>query len=189
MTTTPDSILTDSEAAMKKALEYLTGELRGVRAGRASPALVEYIKVDYYGSPTELKSLAAVSVPEPTQLLIKPFDASSVGTIKHAIEQANLGVNPQVEDKAIRISIPALSGDRRKELAAQCRKIGEEQKVAIRNVRRDANKHADGLLKGDVNYSEDEIKTLHSEIQDLLKKYEGEIDNAVAKKVDEITTV
>lgn len=190
MTTDPDTILLDAEDAMQKAVSYLSGELRGLRAGKASPAMVEFVKVDYYGSPTELKSLAVVSTPEPTQLLIKPFDATSLGTIKHAIEEADLGLNPQVEDKQIRISVPALSTERRNQLAAQAKKIGEEQKVAIRNVRRDANKHADGLTKAaDAHYSEDEIKTLHDEIQDLLKKYESKIDEAVKSKTEEIKAV
>jgi ribosome recycling factor len=190
MSTDPDTILLEAEASMKKAEEYLSAELRGIRAGRASPAMVEFVKVDYYGSPTDLKSIAAVSVPEPTQLLIKPFDASAVGAIRQAIEDAQLGVNPQVEDKQIRINIPSLTADRRKELVAQAKKVGEEQKVVMRNARRDANKHADTLGKQDgTHYSEDEIATLKDEIQDLLKKYEGSIDSMISKKADEITKI
>ncbi|MEL6741430.1 MAG: ribosome recycling factor [Planctomycetota bacterium] len=190
MTTDPDTILLEAEDSMQKALTYLAGELRGLRAGRASPAMVEFVKVDYYGSPTEIKSLAVVSTPEPTQLLIKPFDATSIGAIRQAIEDADLGLNPQVEDKQIRISVPALSTERRNQLTGQAKKIGEEQKVALRNTRRDANKHADALAKGDsTSYSEDEIKTLHTEIQDLLKKYESQIDAAIKAKTEEIMTV
>ncbi|MFK7759361.1 MAG: ribosome recycling factor [Phycisphaerales bacterium] len=190
MSTDPDTILLEAEEHMKKAADYLAAELKGIRAGRASPAMVEFIKVDYYGSPTELKGLAVVSVPEATQLLIKPFDASSVGAIRQAIEEANLGVNPMVEDKQIRINLPSLTTDRRKQLVAQAKKVGEEQKVVMRNARRDANKHADTLAKqsGTV-YSEDEISTLKDEIQDLLKKYEASIDENMTKKSAEILTV
>ncbi len=190
MSTDPDTILLEAEDQMKKAIEYLGSELKGIRAGRASPAMVEYVKVECYGSDTDLKSVAAVSVPEPTQLLIKPFDPSLVGAIKNGIESANLGVNPMVEDKQIRINLPSLTSDRRKELVAQAKKTGEEQKVVLRNARRDANKHADGLAKQDgTHYSEDEIKSLHNEIQELLKKFEGKIDEMVTKKSAEITEI
>jgi len=190
MSTDPDTILLEAESHMQKAQEYLGAELRGIRAGRASPAMVEFVKVDYYGSPTDLKSLAAVSVPEPTQLLIKPFDAGAVGAIRQAIEDAQLGVNPQVEDKQIRINLPTLTKDRRQELVSQAKKIGEEQKVVMRNARREANKHADSLAKQDgVHYSEDEIATLRDEIQELLKNYEKQIDDMIAKKSAEITEI
>lgn len=186
----PDTILLESEDGMSKALEYLTKELRGLRTGRASPSLVEYVKVDYYGSSTDLKSLAAISVPEPTQLLIKPFDPSAAGEIKKAIEASGLGLNPVMEDKQIRLNLPALSRDRRQQYATQAKKIGEEQKVTMRNVRRDANKHADALEKqSGAHHSEDDIKQLKEEIQELLKKYEGKVDEAVKAKVDEIMEV
>src|SRR5215510_821409 len=138
----PDTILLETEDHMIKALEHLKKELRGIRTGRASPSLVEFVKVDYYGSQTDLKSLAAISVPEPTQLLVKPFDAGSIGEIKKAIESAGLGLNPMSEGKQLRINVPALSGERRQQLTAKVKKMGEDQKVAIRNARRDGNKHA-----------------------------------------------
>jgi len=187
---TPDSILMDAEEHMLRSLDYIKKELRGLRAGRASTALVEYIKVDYYGSPTDLKALAAISIPESTQILIQPFDPGSVAEIKKALETSDLGLNPQVEAKNIRINIPPLSKDRRQQLVGQAKKMGEEAKVAIRNTRRDANKHADQLAKDKTNpISEDEVKGLHAEIQDLLKKYEKEIDEAVDHKAKEITEV
>tara|TARA_R110000744_G_scaffold111090_5_gene209320 strand:+ start:2596 stop:3168 length:573 start_codon:yes stop_codon:yes gene_type:complete len=190
MSTDPETILMEAEEHMQKAAEYLAAELKGIRAGRASPAMVEFIKVEYYGSQTDLKSLAVVSVPEATQLLIKPFDASSVGAIRTAIEEANLGVNPMVEDKQIRINIPSLTTDRRKQLVAQAKKVGEEQKVVMRNARRDANKHADTLDKqAGTHYSEDQIAQLKDEIQELLKKYEGKIDANMTKKSAEIMEV
>ena len=190
MTTTPDAILNEAEASMTKAKEYLSSELRGIRTGRASTALVEYVKVDYYGSPTDLNQLAAISTPEANQILIKPFDAGSVQAIKQGIENAGLGLNPQVEAKMVRITIPPLDSDRRKQLMGQAKKHGEEQKVVLRNARRDANKHAEALGKdSDAHISEDEVSTLKDEIQDLLKKYEAEIETMVKKKSDEISEV
>ncbi|GAB4544419.1 MAG: ribosome recycling factor [Phycisphaerales bacterium] len=187
---TPDSILNEAESQMKKAQEYLQKELRGLRTGRASTALVEYVKVDYYGQSTDLKSLAAISVPEATQLLIQPFDPSSVHEIKKAIETAELGLTPQVDGKVIRVNIPSLSKERRTQLAAQAKKMGEEAKVTCRNARRDANKHADQLGKDkSAHMPEDEIKTLKDEIQELLKKYEGEIVKMVDTKSAEIMEV
>ncbi|RMH10205.1 MAG: ribosome recycling factor [Planctomycetota bacterium] len=190
MTTDPDTILLESEEAMQKAVDYLKHEFQGLRTGRATTALVDYVKVDYYGSPTDLKSLAAISIPEPSQILIKPFDASSLGAIKQAIEASGLGLTPMVEAKQIRLSIPPLTAERRQQLVAQAKKLAEEQKVVMRNVRRDANKHADGLAKQDgQHYSEDEIKTLKEEIQELLKKYEAKVDEALSKKTAEITEI
>ena len=190
MSTTPDEILLDAEESMTKAIDYLQQEMRGIRTGRASTALVEYVKVDYYGSPTDLKSLAAISTPESNQILIKPFDAGSVNAIKQGIENAGLGLNPQVEAKMVRITIPPLDSNRRKQLAAQAKKHGEEQKVVLRNTRRDANKLADSLAKQDgTHYAEDEIETLKTEIQELLKTYETKIEEIVKKKSDEISEV
>lgn len=187
---TPDSILNDAQQSMEKAIDYLKHELRGLRTGRASTALVEYIKVDYYGSATDLKSLASISVPEPSQILIKPFDAGSMNEIRKAIETSDLGLNPMADGKQIRINIPALSGDRRKQLVGHAKKVGEETKVALRNARRDANKHADQLTKQPgANYPEDEIETLKTEIQDLLKKNEATVDTLVEDKSKEILTV
>lgn len=186
----PDTILLEAEEAMEKALDYLKSELRGVRTGRATPAMVEFVKVDYYGSMTDLKALAAISTPEPTQLLIKPFDAGAVQAIKSAIEKSGMGVNPVVEAKQIRIMLPPMSQDRRQKEAARVKKMGEEQKVAIRNVRRDANKHADSLKTSTTqHYPEDDINTLKEEIQKLLKKYEDDIDKRIEDKTKEIMTI
>ncbi|MDX9912950.1 MAG: ribosome recycling factor [Phycisphaerales bacterium] len=190
MSSDPDTILLEAEEAMTKALDYLKNELRGVRTGRASTALVEFLKVDYYGSQTDLKAIAAISTPEPTQILIKPFDKGALGEIKKAIESSSLGLNPVQEAGQIRLSIPALSKDRRQQLVGHVKKMGEEQKVAIRNVRRDANKHADALAKDTTqNIPEDEIEGLKEEIQDLLKKLEAEIDKAVEEKSKEVMEV
>jgi len=188
MSTDPDTILLEAEEAMEKGLEYLKHELRGVRTGRASPGLVEYVKVEVYGAPTDLKSIAAISSPEPTQLLIKPFDPSILDEIRKSIENSELGLNPMPEGKQIRLNVPPLSGERRQQLVNRCKKMGEETKVVLRNARRDANKHADALTKqADAHYPEDEIKTLKEEIQELLKKHEAEVDKAVEHKTKEIT--
>lgn len=185
----PDTILLETEELMTKAVEHLKKELRGIRTGRASPSIVEYVKVDYYGAQTDLKSLASISVPEPTQLLIKPFDAGAVGEIKKAIEAAGLGLNPMPEGKQLRINLPPLSGDRRKQLSGQCKKLAEETKVQLRNARRDGNKHADTLKSGANHIPEDELEQLKTEIQELLKKFESETDKMVAEKSKEIETV
>ncbi len=186
----PDEILLETEEHMVKSLDHLKRELKGMRTGRASTALVEFIKVDYYGDMQDLKNIAAISVPEPTQLLIKPFDAGSMNAIKKAIETSGLGLNPMAEGKQFRLNLPPLSGDRRKQLAGHCKKIGEETKVALRNARRDGNKHAEALEKNPAKHiPEDEIKTLKEEIQELLKKYEKETDDLVAKKTREIEEI
>jgi len=190
MTTDPDTILLQAEESMEKAVDYLKQELRGVRTGRASPALVEFIKVDYYGASTDLKSIAAISVPESTQLLIKPFDTGALSAIKTAIEKSGLGINPVMEGKQVRLMLPAMSQERRQKDAARVKKMGEESKVVIRNSRRDANKHADALGKGPGSHvPEDEVKTLKEEIQKLTEKYEGEVDKRVEEKSKEILTL
>lgn len=184
----PDTILLSAEESMEKAIEYLKHEMRGIRTGRATTAMVDYVKVEYYGASTDLKSLAIISVPEPTQILIKPFDAGSASDIKKGIEAAGLGLNPMMEGKQIRINVPPLSGDRRQQLVSKLKKLAEEAKIVLRNSRRDANKAADGV-KAAGHHSEDEIETLKTEIQELLKKYEGEVDKRVEEKTKEITEV
>lgn len=190
MTVDPDTILLTAEETMEKAVDYLKHEMKGLRTGRATTALVDFLKIDYYGAQSDLKSLAAISIPEPTQILIKPFDPSCIGEIKKAIESSGLGLNPMNEGKQIRLNIPPLSGERRQQMVAKCRKMGEEQKVALRNVRRDANKHADDLKKSTAkHYSEDEIEGLKKEVQELLKKFETDVDKRVEDKCKEITEI
>lgn len=187
---TPDSILKTTEGAMTKAMDYLKAEFKGVRTGRASPAMVEFLKVEAYGSMSDLKNNAAIAVPEPTQILIKPFDAQLVGAIKTAIEKSGLGINPIVEGKQLRLVIPAMSQDRRQKESARIKKMCEEQKVIMRNARRDGNKHADDLKKNTAkHYPEDEINTLKEEIQNLLKKYETDADKLLENKTKEIMTI
>ncbi len=190
MSTDPDTILLETEETMEKAVEYLRKEFRGLRTGRASTALVEFIKVDYYGSMTDLKSIAAISIPEPAQLLIRPFDVGAMSAIKQAIDASGLSLNPISEGKQIRLVLPALTSERRAQLVNHCKKLAEEARVSLRNVRRDANKNADAMSKAPgAHYPEDEIETLKEEIQALLKKYEETVDKMVEDKSKEITTV
>ena len=182
-----DEALLTAEDSMGKAANYLKQELRGMRTGRASTALVEFIKVDYYDSPTELRQLALISVPEPTQLLIKPFDPSSTQSIVKALQSSDLGLNPTTEAKQIRLVIPALSGDRRNKLIGSVKQMGEQAKIAIRNARRDANKHVDQASKDKgLGLSEDDTKNAKEEIQDLVKKYEKQADGQIEVKTKEL---
>lgn len=177
----------ECRSRMDKSLEYFERELRGIRTGRATTALIDYIKVDYYGSPTDLRELAAISVPEPTRLLVKPFDPAVTGEIVKAIERADLGLNPQQDGQMIRISVPAPSAERRKQLVAQVRKMAEDARVAIRNERRDAIKHVDGLVKDkEQHISEDDGKATKHNIDELTKAHTKNIDAAYEKKAGEI---
>lgn len=185
-----DETLLICEEAMDKAVDYLKSELRGVRTGRASTALVDFVKVDYYGAPTELRQLARVTVPEPTQILIKPFDASCVKEIGKAIEAAGLGLNPVVEAKQVRLVLPALSGERRTQLISSVKQMGEQAKVTIRNARRDANKHVDQAAKDkSLHLSEDDAEGAKEDVQKLLKNYEGQVDELVTAKSKEIQEI
>ncbi|NLF30429.1 MAG: ribosome recycling factor [Planctomycetes bacterium] len=180
-----DEILLDCEEKMESAVSYLRGELRGVRTGRASAGLVDHLKVDYYGSPTDLRQLASIAVPEPTMIMIKPFDPSSVKDIEKAILAANIGMTPMVDGKLIRLNVPALSTERREQLAGQIRKTGESTRVVIRNARRDANKviereQKEGLI------AEDDAEKGKEDIQDLTKKYEGLVTSILEAKTEEI---
>ncbi|MSR28895.1 MAG: ribosome recycling factor [Phycisphaerales bacterium] len=185
-----DTILLEVEEKMEKSLEHLQREVRGIRTGRASTALLEYIKVDYYGSFVDLRELAGISVPEPTQLLVKPFDPGAKAAIVKAIETSSLGLNPQSEGTQIRVSVPSPSSERRKQLATQVRKMAEESRVAIRNERRDANKAID-LLAHDAKakISEDAATKAKEYIDELTKKVALRIDELSDKKVKEIEEV
>ena len=185
-----DEILLNAEEAMEKALEYLKNEMRGVRTGRATTGLVEFVKVDYYDSPTDLRQLAMVSVPEPTQILIKPYDPSSIQLIVKAIQNSGLGLNPISEGKQIRLNLPTLTGDRRNQLTASIKQMGEQAKVTIRNARRDSNKQLDQAVKEkSLHLSEDDVEQAKHETQDLVKKYEKKVHDLVAEKTKEIQEV
>ncbi|MCG3138766.1 MAG: Ribosome-recycling factor [Phycisphaerae bacterium] len=187
---TLDQIQKDCRKHMDKAIEFLQEELRGIRTGRASPGLIEHVKVHVtsYNSTMDLRELAMISAPEPTQLLIKPFDPGTIRDIDKAIQASNLGLTPMVDGATIRLPIPPLSGERRKHLINEIKRMAEAQKVAIRNARRDANKHLDSEEKAATS-GEDVIEAAKEEIQKMLKKYEGLIDQQLAAKQKELETV
>ncbi len=176
------------EQKMKKTIGVLKEELLSIRAGRANPALLDRITVNYYGSETPLKQIAGVSAPEPRLLVVQPYDASSISDIERAIIQSDLGINPSNDGKIIRLAIPMLTEERRKELQKIVKKLGEEIKVALRNERRDAN---DKLKKMQKNkeLTEDDLKKCEEEVQKLTDKYTKEIDQTISQKEKEILEV
>jgi ribosome recycling factor len=180
-----DDILLECEEKMDSALKYLRDELRGVRTGRASAGLVEHIKVQYYGSPTDLRKLANLAVPEPDLIVIKPFDPASMTDIQKAIQSSNIGLTPMADGKLIRLKVPSLSTERREQLAGQVRKMGEASKVAIRNARRDANKDVDKEEK-DGLIPEDQAEKGKADIQKLTDDYEKQVADLVDGKTKEI---
>ena len=183
-----DDVLMDCEEHMEKAIEHLQHELRGIRTGRASPALVENIHVDYYGTPTPMKSIASISVPEATQLLIKPFSPQDLKAIEKAINDSKIGLTPHSDGKQVRLTLPPLSQERRLQLVGQTKGFAETAKVAIRNARRDANKVIQTEQKGGV-VTEDEAKSGETQVQDLTKQYEAKVDELIEKKKNEILQV
>jgi ribosome recycling factor len=183
-----DDILLDCEEQMDKALEHLKHELRAIRTGRATPALVENIRAEYYGSPTELRAMASISIPEATQILIKPFDPSSIKFIEKAINDSKLGVTTQNDGKTLRLRLPPMSQERRLQMVGQCKGFAETAKISIRNARRDANKVADTEQKGGL-ITEDEGEKTKTQIQELTKQYETKVDELVEKKRAEVMEV
>jgi ribosome recycling factor len=178
-------ILKDAEGRMEKALDVLRNQLKSQRTGRASPGMLDGIRVDYYGSPTPVNQIANVSCPDPASILIKPFAADDLKEIEKAIRSSDLGLAPNNDGKVIRLTVPAMSGDQRKKIAQQIKKQAEEQKVSCRNVRRDANKALDQSEK-DGDITEDERDKQKEKVQNLLKTYEGKIDDLVGKKEKEV---
>ena len=183
-----DEILLECEERMEKTIEYLGNELKGIRTGRASTALIEYLKVDYYGASTDLRELAAVSVAEATILMVKPFDPGAKNEIIKAIESSDLGLNPQSDGNTIRISIPTPTADRRKQLVAQVKKLGENSKVALRNERRDANKNLDSA-QSEHKLGDDEIKGAKESVDDSTKACNKKIEHMVTRKATEIEEI
>lgn len=174
----------DVENKMKNAIVSLEKRFTTVRAGRANPSSLDGVVVDYYGSMTPLKSLATISVPEATQLLIKPFDRSCLGSIEKAIIAANLGFNPSNDGETIRIVIPALTEERRRELTKQVKAMAEDAKVVIRNIRHEAN-----LKIEKMELPEDEEKGMMKDVQELVNDYNKDIDNLYKDKEKELMTV
>ncbi len=182
-----DEIAFEAEGKMEKAASFLSGEFRGIRTGRATTGLVEHIKVDYYGSSTPLQQLASLATPEANLIVIKPFDPSSIKDIERAILASELGITPQSDKRVIRLAVPQLSGERRKQLANQVKQMAEQGRISIRNIRREANKHIDQEQK-DKNASEDEATKGKDEIQKLTKKYEDKVGELLKGKLSEIET-
>jgi ribosome recycling factor len=183
-----DDILLDCEEHMEKALDHLKHELRGIRTGRASPAMVENVKIEYYGSLTDLKSIASISVPEATQLLIKPFSPGDLHAIEKAISDSKIRATPRSDGKTLRLILAPMSQEVRTKMVTQCKHIAEAAKIAIRNARRDANKIADTEEKGSV-LSEDEATSVKDQITELTKQYEGKVEEMIEHKRQEIMQV
>ena len=179
------AIIATHENGMEKTVDFLRNELKSVRTGRASPGLVENLSVEYYGSPTPLKSLATIAAPEPASIVIKPFDPESLKDIERAIKSSDLSLAPVIEGKMIRLNIPPLSEERRKQIVQQVKQLGEKSKVSVRNIRRDANKQLDDELKNKT-ITEDDSKKGKSNIDDITKKHVEQIDEIVKAKSEEI---
>jgi len=182
---TTDEALFDAEERMEKALNVFKDGLRGLRTGRATPALLDALRVEYYGSPTPIKQIAQVSTPDPQQLVIRPFDANALKDIEKAIRASNLGLAPNNDGKIIRLQVPSMSGEQRQKMVALIKKQAEEAKVACRNVRRDANKHLETSEK-DGDLTEDELTKGKEQVQNLLKSFEDKIQDAADKKSKEV---
>ena len=182
---TADEILMDAEERMEKAVDVLKHNLGGIRTGRANPGLVDSLRVEAYGSPTPIKQLASVSAPEATQILIRPYDAGVIKDIEKAILASDLGLNPQSDGRVIRLNVPPLSTEVRKKLVARIKDLGEESKVSIRNVRRDANKAAETSEKEKI-LSEDDCKSVKDQIQDLTKNYENKVSDMMKAKEKDV---
>ncbi len=178
-------ILKEAEDRMEKALQFLRDELRGLRTGRATPALVENIRVDYYGSPTPFKQLAQITTPDAQSILIRPYDHGALKDMEKAIRSSDLGMSPNNDGKLLRLTVPAMSGDQRKKIVQNIKKMSEEAKVSCRNIRRDANKQFEQEEKNKT-LSEDEADRGKEDVQSLLKKYEDRIAEVADKKSKEV---
>lgn len=179
-----DEILIETESRMESAIESLIKRFTNIRAGRANPAILDGILVSYYGTDTPLKQLANISIPEARQLMIKPFDKSLLAAIEKAIYEANIGLTPNNNGEMIILNIPALTEETRKEYVKQAKSIGEEAKIALRNIRQDANNDIKKL-----ELPEDESKSLMDEIQELINKYNKIVEEKTKEKENELMTV
>ena len=180
-----DKIVKEHESNMQKCIDHLKSELRGVRTGRASTSLVDNLKVEYYGAITPLNQMATMAAPDATTIVIKPFDPSGIKDIVKAIQTSDLGLNPIADGKTVRLSIPPLSEERRKQIVQQIKQTGEMTKVSVRNVRRDANKALDDAEKAKT-ISEDLRDKGKKDIDDLTKKFVAQADEIVKSKSNEI---
>ncbi|MGA7669442.1 MAG: ribosome recycling factor [Nitrolancea sp.] len=183
-----DDILLDAEDRMEKTIVALRRELSGIRTGRAAPGLIEHLDVEYYGTPTPLNQLAGISAPEPRLLVVQPWDRGSLGIIEKAIRSSDLGLNPTNDGQLIRIAIPALTEERRKSLVRVVRAKVEEDRVALRNIRRDAVAQIKDLMK-DKQIGEDDERRGEQQIQDLTDRFVSEADTIGKQKEDEVLEV
>jgi len=183
-----DDLIQDATRRMDKSVEAAQHEFATLRTGRATPALLDRIQIDYYGTQTPLKQLATINAPEPRMLTIQPFDPSSVGTIERAIQESDLGLTPSNDGKIIRLPIPQLTEERRKELVKVVRHMAEEGRVAVRNVRRDAIKHLEELVKNG-SVGDDEERAAEGRAQKLTDEHVAKIDDLLKRKEAEIMEV
>lgn len=178
-------IVSETESRMKKAVEILHDDLKTIRSGRASTGLVENIKADFYGTPTPLKQMATLATPQADMIVIKPFDPASIKEIEKAIKNSDLSIAPVIDGKIVRLNIPALSEERRRQLVQQAKQAGEQAKVSIRNMRRDAIKNLEKQEK-DKAITEDDLDKGKKQIDDLTKQYTEKVDTIIKHKSDEI---
>lgn len=183
-----DDVLMNSEEKMASSVEHTRGELVSIRTGRANPAMFNGVMADFYGAPTPINQMATISVPEPRMLLIKPFDASTMRDIEDAIRNSDLGVNPTDDGQVIRVTVPQLTEERRKDLVKQAKQKGEDGKVAIRNVRRQGMDVLKKIQK-DGDAGEDEVQTAEKALDKTTQSYVAQIDELVAKKEAELMEV
>ncbi len=181
-------LIKNTEEKMNKTVAVLERDYKSIRAGRANAAVLDRIAVDYYGVPTPIQQMAAVSAPEPRVLMIQPWDATTLKTIEKAILTSDIGINPQNDGRVIRLSFPPLTEERRKEIVKDVRKIAEDSKVAVRNTRRDAIEKLKGLKKNNL-VTEDDVTNGEKQIQNLTDKYCKEIDELAALKEKEILEI
>ncbi len=182
------TILHDAEERMKKSIEHFKHEMSTIRTGRATPSLLDMVKVDYYGTKTPLNQIGSVSAPEPRMLLVQPWDKNALAPIEKAIMEADLGLNPSNDGNVVRIPIPELSGERRRDLVKLVKKMAEDSRVSVRNIRRDVN---DDIKKLEKNHeiSEDQMKDALDDVQELTNKYIKEVDTLLDEKEKEILEV
>ncbi|KAK9865666.1 hypothetical protein WJX84_002978 [Apatococcus fuscideae] len=186
LTTEDIDVEADTMERMEKSMDSLKGKFSTIRTGRANPAILDRIQVDYYGALTPLRQLAGISVPDSSMLVVQPYDTGAMDEIERAILESDLGINPTNDGKILRLNIPQLTAERRKEFGKTVSKLGEEGKIAIRNVRRDAMKTVD---KMDDSVSEDEKKSLEDAVQDLTDDYVKQIDSMIKSKQEELEKV
>ena len=180
-----DDILLDAEERMEKTIEVLKSSLAGLRTGRANPGLVDTLRAEVYGAATPIKQIASVGAPEPTQIVIRPYDISLIKDIEKAIVASDLGFNPQSDGRVVRINIPPLSTEVRRKLVARTKELAEEARISIRNVRRDGNKAADQAQKSK-ELSEDIRDDVKQQIQELTKKYEAQVTDLARARETEV---